>query len=317
LLDNEERVARLREEPRSDIPLGHRMHRFAEALQDAICRSLERFEEEAHFSEDAWERDGGGGGVARVLEGGKVFEKAGVNVSAVHGELPERMAVLLKVQSAPFFATGISLVIHPRSPYVPTVHANFRYLALGSDLFSPDDQWFGGGADLTPYYPYLEDAQHFHRTWKQVCDQHAVANYEIFKRQCDEYFYLPHRGETRGVSGIFYDYVRHDPEGAFFFTREAGRAFISSYVPIVERRKDQLYGEREKEYHEIRRGRYAEFNLLFDRGTRFGIETQGRAESILMSLPPRVQWRYDWKPAPGSAEAAAAWFFQPRDWLES
>ena len=268
------------------------------------------------FRDDAWERPGGGGGLTRVMEDGSVFEKGGVNTSAVHGRLPERMAGVLGVESKPFFATGVSLVIHPRSPFVPTVHANFRYFALGEDRMDPVDQWFGGGADLTPYYPYLDDARHFHAVWQEICANHpAAADYPAFKQQCDDYFYLSHRQEARGVGGIFYDYLRDDPEGTFFFTREAGRAFVRSYLPIVERRKDQPYGERERRYQEIRRGRYVEFNLLHDRGTRFGIETQGRTESILMSLPPHVQWHYDWHPDPGSPEARAAWFFQPRDWL--
>lgn len=296
--------------------MGHRVQRFVEALQQRICGRLEALDGVARFRRDSWSRPGGGGGVSAVIEDGDVFEKGGVNTSAVHGMLPERMAKVLGVGQAPFFATGLSLVLHPRSPYVPTVHANFRYFAIGGDLTRPDDQWFGGGADLTPYYPFLEDARHFHSTWKDVCDRHpGVADYPRFKRQCDEYFFLPHRGETRGVGGIFYDYLRDDPEACFLFTRDAGRAFLASYVPIVERRQPLSYGARERTYHEIRRGRYVEFNLLFDRGTRFGIETQGRTESILMSLPPRVQWHYDWQPEPGSPEADAQRFFTPRDWL--
>jgi coproporphyrinogen III oxidase len=223
---------------------------------------------------------------------------------------------VLEVESKPFFATGVSLVVHPVSPHVPTVHANFRYFALGDDLMHPDDEWFGGGADLTPYYPRLEDAQHFHRVWKDVCDKHdGVADYDAFKEACDDYFYLPHREEARGVGGIFYDYLRDDPEGTFHFTRDAGRAFLSSYVPIVERRVDASYGDRERQYQELRRGRYVEFNLLYDRGTKFGIETRGRTESILMSLPPHVQWAYDYAPSDDTPEAAAHWYLQPRDWL--
>lgn len=314
--DDRERVERLRQAPRTDLSMAHRVQRFVEALQASICRRLEQLDGQARFRRDAWQRPGGGGGLAAVIEDGAVFEKGGVNTSAVHGTLPERMARALGVAEAPFFATGISLVLHPRNPYVPTVHANFRYFALGEELLHPADQWFGGGADLTPYYPDLHDVRHFHRVWKDVCDRHPeVADYERFRRQCDEYFFLPHRGETRGVGGIFYDYLRGDPEGTFHFMREAGRAFLSAYVPLVERRKDRDYGERERHYQEIRRGRYAEFNLLFDRGTRFGIETQGRTESILMSLPPRVQWRYDWHPEPGSPEAEARRFLTPRDWL--
>ena len=316
MVDNRERVERLRASQRTDVSMGERVKRFTEALQKRICRALEDFEDEKTFSSDDWEREGGGGGLARILEG-DVFEKAGVNTSTVHGELPARMARALEVEQAPFFATGLSLVIHPRSPHVPSVHANFRYFALGDDLTRPDDQWFGGGADLTPYYPHLEDVQHFHRTWKEVCDEHrGVADYDDFKRQCDEYFYLPHRQEARGVGGIFYDYLRDDPEGTFFFSRGAGRAFLRSYLPIVKRRLDQPYTERERRFQEIRRGRYVEFNLVYDRGTKFGLETEGRTESILMSLPPVVQWHYDWTPEPGSPEARATWFFEPRDWLQ-
>ena len=302
--------------PPPDAALAHRMQHRVEAWQAEICAALEAFEADVRFRSDRWQRPGGGGGLTRVLEGGAVFEKAGVNTSAVEGVLPEKIATALGVAAAPFFATGLSLVIHPRSPYVPTVHANFRYFALGPDLARPEDQWFGGGADLTPYYPYLEDARHFHRTWKAVCDRHpSVADYDAFKRHCDAYFYLPHRGEARGVGGIFYDYLRDDPEATYAFTEDAGSAFLEAYRPIVERRVAQPYAERERQYQAVRRGRYVEFNLLYDRGTKFGLETEGRTESILMSLPPGVAWRYAWTPDPGTPEAEAAWFFQPRDWL--
>ena len=315
MADSHDRVDRLRDEPRTDIPMAHRMQRFVEALQLRITQKFEALDGTATFKLDEWTREEGGGGLTAVIEGGELFEKGGVNTSAVHGELPARMAEVLEVEPKPFFATGLSLVIHPRSPHVPTVHANFRYFALGDDLMDPDDQWFGGGADLTPYYPRLEDAQHFHRVWKEVCANHDVADYDAFKKACDEYFYLPHREEARGVGGIFYDYVRDDPEGAFFFSREAGRAFLRSYLPIVKRRRDASYGERERHFQAVRRGRYVEFNLLYDRGTKFGIETRGRTESILMSLPPQVQWHYDYAPEGGSDEARAQWFFRPRDWL--
>ncbi len=315
MADSFDRVDKLREDPRTDIPMAHRMRRFVEALQMRIVRRLEDFDPSASFRLDNWKREEGGGGLTAVIDDGDVFEKGGVNTSAVHGTLPERMVEAFGVEPKPFFATGVSLVIHPRSPFVPTVHANFRYFALGDDLMAPDDQWFGGGADLTPYYPTLKDAQHFHRVWKDVCDRHDVANYADFKKQCDEYFYLPHRGEARGVGGIFYDYLRDDPEGAFFFSREAGRRFLDSYVPIVERHIDTPYGDAERTYQKVRRGRYVEFNLLFDRGTKFGIETRGRTESILMSLPRSVQWRYNWSPEPGSKEDDAQWFFTARDWL--
>ena len=295
--------------------LARRMQSFVEELQTEIRRELEKIDGRGTFWADPWERPGGGGGLTAVLEDGAVFEKAGVNTSAVFGSLPPRMAQVLGVETRPFFATGISLVIHPRNPYVPAVHANFRYFALGEDLTRPDDQWFGGGADLTPYYPFLEDAQHFHRVWKSVCEAHPGADYGRYKEECDRYFYLPHRNETRGVGGIFFDYVREDPEPTYAFVRAAGKAFLEAYTPIVRRRMNRAFGERERAYQEIRRGRYVEFNLLYDRGTRFGIETEGRTESILMSLPTRAQWHYDWHPEPESLEEKALWFFQPRDWL--
>ena len=296
--------------------LAHRMESYVRNLQHRIRAALEDLDGGGRFRIDPWERPGGGGGITAVLEDGRVFEKAGVNTSVVYGTLPERMTSVLGVEKKPFFATGISLVIHPRNPFVPTVHANFRFFALGQDLSEPDDQWFGGGADLTPTYPFLEDAQHFHHTWKEMCDRHPTADYSEFKKACDRYFYLPHRGEGRGVGGIFFDYLRDDPEATFRFVRDAGDAFLDAYLPIVARRFETPYGEDERAYLELRRGRYVEFNLLFDRGTKFGIETEGRTESILMSLPPRVRWAYDRVPAPGSREEQAAWFFKPQDWLQ-
>lgn len=295
--------------------LAHRVEAYVRTLQERIRTALQELDGASDFRVDPWEREGGGGGITSVLEDGAVFEKGGVNTSAVFGMLPERLTSVLGVEAKPFFATGISLVIHPKNPFVPTVHANFRYFALGEDLGAPDDQWFGGGADLTPYYPFLEDAQHFHRVWKEVCDRHPTADYGRFKEGCDRYFYLPHRAETRGVGGIFFDYVREEPEATFSFVRDAGDAFLDAYLPIVARRMTVPYGEDEQLYHEHRRGRYVEFNLLFDRGTKFGIETKGRTESILMSLPPRARWSYDFVPDPDSVEARAAWFFEPRDWL--
>lgn len=314
--DTFDRVDTLREDPREDIPMAHRMKRFVEALQVRITKKLEAMDRSTSFQVDRWDREEGGGGITAVIEGGDVFEKGGVNTSAVHGALPPRMAKVLEVDAKPFFATGLSLVLHPRSPYVPTVHANFRYFALGDDLMAPDDEWFGGGADLTPYYPRLEDVQHFHRVWKRVCDRHEeVADYEAFKQECDEYFFLDHRNEARGVGGIFYDYLRGDPEGTFFFSREAGRAFLESYLPIVERRRKEEWGEQERRFQLLRRGRYVEFNLVYDRGTKFGLETDGRTESILMSLPPHVRWAYDYHPEPDTPEARALWYFEPREWL--
>ncbi len=316
MLDDKDRSPNelVREDGRAGT-ISRRMQAYVEGLQRTIRTKLEELEERSVFRVDRWERPGGGGGVAAILEGDGVFEKAGVNTSAVYGELPERMTRVLGVDRQPFFATGLSLVIHPQNPYVPTAHANVRYFALGDDLADPDDQWFGGGADLTPIYPDLDDAQHFHRVWRDVCDEHAVADYGDFKRQCDEYFYLPHREEARGIGGIFFDYLRGRPEETFAFVCSAGEAFLDAYVPIVERRRTMAFGERQRAFQAIRRGRYVEFNLLYDRGTKFGIETQGRTESILMSLPPIAKWKYDAPAEPGSPEDRARWFFEGRDWL--
>ena len=307
-----------------DASIAARMKTFVEALQARLCRALEEEDGEATFRRDDWTRKDGGGGTTAVIAGGDLFEKGGVNTSAVHGELPERMTEALDLdeeraigeEGGRFFATGLSLVLHPRSPYVPTVHANVRYFALGDDRRDPDDEWFGGGADLTPYYPFLEDAQHFHRTWKAVCDRHPrVADYADFKQACDDYFYLPHREEARGVGGLFYDHLRGDPEAALAFSKDTGEHLLEAYLPIVKRRRDRSWGERERAFQKRRRGRYVEFNLVYDRGTKFGLETGGRTESILMSLPPQVAWAYDASPEAGTPEAQAQWFFQPRDWL--
>ena len=283
---------------------------FFTYLQDKICRGLEEADGGARFREDEWSREGGGGGRTRVMEEGAVFEKAGVNFSAVEGLLPEDFAKKIELgEGREFFATGVSLVLHPRNPYAPTVHANFRYLEKGSA------QWFGGGADLTPHYPFREDARHFHHTLKEACDKHDPSYYPRFKKWCDEYFFLKHRNETRGVGGIFFDYLQGDMESLFAFVKDAGEAFLPAYLPIVERRRGHEYGEREREFQLIRRGRYVEFNLVYDRGTIFGLETRGRTESILMSLPPLARWVYDYKPEPGSAEAGAMTYFRPQDWL--
>jgi coproporphyrinogen III oxidase len=279
------------------------------SLQADICASLEALDG-GRFGSDAWQREGGGGGLSRVLEGGALFEKAGVNFSSVEGELSDEFAAQVPGGGTRFRATGVSLVIHPRSPMVPTTHANFRYLEKG------DRWWFGGGADLTPYYLYREDAEHFHRALKQPCDRHpGVASYARFKTWCDEYFFLKHRGETRGVGGLFYDYLEGDGEAVLAFQRDAGAAFIEAYRPIVERRRDEPWGEAERSWQLHRRGRYVEFNLLFDRGTTFGLKTGGRVESILMSLPPLVSWQYDRVPEPGSREADLIAHLRPVDWL--
>jgi coproporphyrinogen III oxidase len=279
-------------------------------LQERICAGLEELDGIGRFQEDTWQREGGGGGRSRVLADGGVFEKAGVNFSEVQGEMSPEFAAQVPGEGRAFTATGISLVLHPRSPMVPTVHANFRFLTKG------EKRWFGGGADLTPYYPYREDVIHFHRVWKQVCERHpAPVDYARFKKWCDDYFFLAHRGEPRGVGGIFFDYLEGDFQPLFAFVQDAGNAFLDAYVPIARRRKDELYNDEQRAFQEYRRGRYVEFNLLYDRGTMFGLKTGGRVESILMSLPPRVRWVYDWHPEPRSREARLYdEFLKPRDW---
>jgi coproporphyrinogen III oxidase len=283
---------------------------YFRSLQDAICAGLEQLDGTGRFREDSWDREGGGGGRSRVLSEGAVFEKAGVNFSDVRGQLSPEFAASLPGEGLDFRATGVSLVLHPCSPMVPTVHANFRHLTKG------DRSWFGGGADLTPYYPFRDDAVHFHRVWKAVCERHtAVADYAKLKKWCDDYFYLPHRREHRGVGGIFFDYVEGDFDSVLAFVRDAGDHFLDAYLPIARRRKDLPYTPEHRAFQEYRRGRYVEFNLLYDRGTVFGLKTGGRVESILMSLPPRVRWEYDYRPQPGSREAELTdVYLQPRDW---
>ena len=281
-------------------------------LQGRICTALEAFEPEVRFRSDVWTRPGGGGGHTRVIEGGALFEKGGVNTSEVHGELPADFAKTLPGDGTAFWAAGVSLVIHPRNPHVPTVHANFRMIQQGQTA------WFGGGADLTPYYPHEADAAHFHRSFKGACDLHDDGFYPRFKTWCDDYFYIPHRKEHRGVGGIFFDRLTpeetgRDADANFAFVRDAGDAFLKAYLPIVERRKDTAYGERERSFQAWRRGRYVEFNLMYDRGTIFGLKTGGRIESILMSLPPVVEYRYDHRPE--GPEARIFEFLEPRDWV--
>jgi coproporphyrinogen III oxidase len=278
-------------------------------LQDRIVSTLERLDGQS-FHEDQWDRPGGGGGRSRVLVEGGLFEKAGVNFSDVHGQMSDDFAKQIPGEGRDFSACGISLVLHPRNPHVPTVHANFRYLTKG------EKWWFGGGADLTPFYPRRDDVIHFHRVWRDVCQAHAdVVDYTRLKTWCDEYFHLAHRHEARGVGGIFFDYLDGDPEKVFAFVQKAGDAFLESYVPIVERRKDTSFTPEQKEFQEYRRGRYVEFNLIYDRGTLFGLKTAGRIESILMSLPAIARWWYDYKAAPGTPEAELTeYWLKPRDW---
>jgi coproporphyrinogen III oxidase len=282
---------------------------FFKGLQDRICAGLERVDGGAAFREDVWQRPGGGGGRTRVIGDGAVFEKGGVNFSEVFGEFSPEFAKQVPGDGLTFTAAGVSLVLHPLSPLVPTVHANFRYLTHGSKA------WFGGGADLTPYYPFQEDVVHFHKTWKRVCDEHrAVADHAKLKRDCDDYFFLKHRNEARGVGGIFFDYM-DAAESMFDFIRAAADRFLDSYVPIVERRKGLAFSPDQRFFQEVRRGRYVEFNLVYDRGTIFGLKTDGRTESILMSLPPVVRYLYDYRPAPGTPEAELTeYWLKPRDW---
>ena len=291
-----------------------RAAKFFHELQTDICRALAELDGAKEFGADAWQRPGGGGGVARVLEGGALFEKAGVNWSNVEGDLPAELASHMPGTGTSFRAAGVSLVLHPRSPMVPTTHANFRCISKGDTI------WFGGGADLTPYYFHREDAVHFHQTLADACDRHKpVGDYDRFKAWCDEYFFLPHRNETRGVGGVFFDYLgakgEHAPESVFAFVQDVGRSFVPAYRPIVERRSGETYGETERTWQLRRRGRYVEFNLLYDRGTIFGLKTNGRIESILMSLPPLTRWDYDISPQPGSPEAELIAHLRATPWL--
>ncbi len=298
---------------------GRAAHQFFLQIQQEITDRLAAIGGNP-FRVDEWTRDEGGGGRSMILLDGTTFEKGGVNVSCVHGELSEAFAKDLPGEGRRFFATGISLVIHPRNPHVPTVHANFRYLEKGTDA-----AWFGGGSDLTPWILYDEDAVHFHRVWRSVCDRHPVANYARFKEWCDEYFFLPHRGERRGIGGIFFDYLGlagskigtpADLDQVFAFVKDAAAGFLDAYVPIVERRRAAAWTEDQRLWQLTRRGRYVEFNLVYDRGTIFGLKTNGRVESILMSLPSLVRWGYDEHPAPGTEQARLVGILEkPRDWL--
>lgn len=279
---------------------------YIQELQDRITSQLEVIDGKAVFHEDLWDRPEGGGGRTRVIQDGNVFEKGGVNISAVHGPLPKSMQTYFGVGEVDFYACGLSLVIHPKSPMVPTVHANWRYFEMYDKEGQIADQWFGGGQDLTPYYLFEEDAKHFHKMCKDVCDRHDPEFYSKYKERCDSYFWNSHRDEARGVGGLFFDYLRktedRDIQAWYDFVTDVGNSFLDAYVPIAEKRKDLDYTPEQREWQEIRRGRYVEFNLVHDKGTLFGLRTNGRIESILMSLPPQVQWRYDHHPEPGSDE---------------
>lgn len=285
-------------------------------LQQSIVSALEQADGQ-FFLQDSWQRAEGGGGITRVIEEGQLFERGGVNFSHVQGaQLPPSAAANRpELAGQPWQAMGVSLVLHPRNPYIPTVHMNVRFFstqtAQGEAVW-----WFGGGMDLTPYYGYAEDAQHFHQTCKQALDEYDIALYPEFKAWCDRYFYLKHRQEARGIGGIFFDdFNRFEFERSFAMTRAVGDSFLLAYLPILQKRREQAYGERQRDFQAIRRGRYVEFNLVLDRGTHFGLQSGGRTESILMSMPPLVKWRYNWQPEAGSTEARfAEEFLQPRDW---
>ncbi|MED5431139.1 MAG: oxygen-dependent coproporphyrinogen oxidase [Pseudomonadota bacterium] len=287
-------------------------------LQDRICEELAAEDGGGEFREDAWDREQGGGGRSRVMENGTVIEKGGVNFSHVFGSQlpPSATAARPELAGRSFQAMGVSLVIHPKNPYVPTSHANVRFFVAEKEG-EPPVWWFGGGFDLTPYYGFEEDVTQWHRTAKAACDPFGDDIYPEFKRWCDDYFHLKHRDEPRGVGGLFFDDLnRFDFDTSFALMRSVGDAYVKAYRPIMARRKDLAYGERERNFQLYRRGRYVEFNLVFDRGTIFGLQSGGRTESILMSLPPLVRWDYDWHPEPGSAEAELyEKFLIQREWL--
>ncbi|MCL1140721.1 oxygen-dependent coproporphyrinogen oxidase [Shewanella pneumatophori] len=287
-------------------------------LQNRICNGLEALDGAATFAEDSWKREEGGGGQSRVLTGGAVFEQAGVNFSHVTGASMPASATAHRPELAgrSFEAMGVSLVIHPNNPHIPTTHANVRFFIANKEGADPV-WWFGGGFDLTPYYPYLEDVVEWHQSAKSLCEPFGDEAYPKYKQWCDEYFWLPHRNETRGVGGLFFDDLnKHGFEQSFAFMQAVGNGFLTAYAPIVERRKDTAYGERERQFQLYRRGRYVEFNLVYDRGTLFGLQTGGRTESILMSMPPLVRWEYAYTPEAGCPESLLySDFLKPRDWL--
>jgi len=299
----------------------NQFYNYILGLQDEITSKLEEVDGIAKFQEDLWERPEGGGGRTRVLEDGDVFEKAGVNISAIKGSLPESLQKQFKVNEGDFFACGLSIVIHPKNPFIPTIHANWRYFEMYNSNGEIVTSWFGGGQDLTPYYFFKEDVIHFHKNCKKVCDKHSPDFYTEFKESCDNYFWNTHRNESRGVGGLFFDYLKETSDFSiqdrFNFVCEVGNNFLQSYLPIVNARKNTPFSKDNLQWQEIRRGRYVEFNLVHDRGTLFGLKTNGRIESILMSLPPKVQWKYNYLPIKGSKEAELLDVLsKPIDWLK-
>ncbi|MGN6264106.1 MAG: oxygen-dependent coproporphyrinogen oxidase [Ginsengibacter sp.] len=294
---------------------------YTEELQNRICAALEETDAKAKFIEDEWHRPEGGGGKTRVISDGNVFEKGGVNTSVVFGNVSEAMRTQLKIDGEKWFACGLSLVLHPVNPFVPTVHCNYRMFELYNEKDEVIDRWFGGGTDLTPYYIFEEDAKHFHQTYKNACDEFDLSFYPAFKKNCDDYFVNTHRNnERRGIGGIFYDYQKpSENKGVNFwmnFSKTCGDAFLTAYLPIVEKRKNSSFNAAQKHWQEIRRGRYVEFNLIHDRGTLFGLKTNGRTESILMSLPPTVRFEYNYQAEKGSEEEKLVQVcLQPKEWV--
>jgi len=295
-----------------------RVNDYLQDLQTSITDELQQVDAKAAFEVDTWQREAGGGGRSMVLREGGVFEQAGVNYSEVYGsKLPaSASAHRPELAGRQFRAMGVSLVIHPDNPYIPTSHANVRFFVAEKPGEDPI-WWFGGGFDLTPYYGFKSDCEHWHRVARQACDAFGPTRYADYKKWCDDYFYLKHRNEARGIGGLFFDDLNEpDFEQAFAFMRSVGDHYLPAYTPIVERHKNDAFGEREKQFQWYRRGRYVEFNLVYDRGTLFGLQSGGRTESILMSLPPVVNWRYNYQPAAGSAEAELTdYYLKPRDWL--
>lgn len=295
------------------------VQQFLTALQDTICKALELADGEGHFVEDAWQRPEGGGGRSRVLTNGSVFEQAGVNYSHVFGAQMPASATAHRPELAgrSFHACGVSLVLHPHNPHLPTTHANVRFFIAEKDGEEPV-WWFGGGFDLTPYYPYEEDVVHWHQTAKAAVEPFGTEYYPAYKKWCDDYFYLKHRGETRGVGGLFFDDLNAlGFSQSFGLMRAVGEAFLPAYLPLVQKRKDTHFTEQQRQFQLYRRGRYVEFNLVYDRGTLFGLQSGGRTESILMSMPPLVRWQYGYQPEPGSVEAMLYQrYLKPQDWLK-
>ncbi len=300
-------------EPDSDA-----VERYLLALQQNICQELESLEPEARFEQEAWQREAGGGGISRVISEGDVFEKGGVNFSHVFGDALPASATANRPELAgrSFQAMGVSAVFHPRNPYVPSSHVNVRFFIANT----PGEKavwWFGGGYDLTPYYPFEEDCLSWHRAASEACQTFGPGWYPYLKKACDDYFYLPHRQEARGIGGLFFDdFNEWDFKRSFDFTKSIGDSYLGAYKPIISKRKDTAYEDRQRQFQLYRRGRYVEFNLVYDRGTLFGLQSQGRTESILMSLPPLVRWDYNWQPDADSEEARVYEFLEPRDWIE-